>query len=464
MTICLAMLGISAEARKVKGTVTSEGKGLSKVIVTDGQSFTQTKKNGTFSFEIADSAEFVYIITPAGYTADWSKGSPEFYKKAENNNNFSFELIKTGDPDDVYNIIAVGDPQPRSDAHFEEFADRPLNDICATVKELDGQTVGIALGDICYDVLPLQKRWKEEIVRTKIPFYPSIGNHDHDKAFQNDAQSPHAYKANFGPTNYAFFIGKDLVIILDNIIYHSRSGYKEGYTDEIIEWVGGLMEYVGKYADVYVAQHSPLNGRNHRTKNYGPNIINCDKLISLLSEHKVTFLSGHNHVSGFFQYNEDMIEHNIAAICGTWWDAYHCTDGSPRGYKVFTKKDDCLTWYYKAIDKGPDFQYEVFNVGTTTLNPECLVVNVWDYDPEWKVEWIEDGKPMGNMEQVWEYNPLHTAEITAKYERLGRPVSDYKKTGMARHYFAAKPSEGAKEITIVITNRFGKTWKKTIKL
>ena len=35
------MLGISAEARKVKGTVTSEGKGLSEVIVTDGQTFTQ---------------------------------------------------------------------------------------------------------------------------------------------------------------------------------------------------------------------------------------------------------------------------------------------------------------------------------------------------------------------------------------------------------------------------------------
>ena len=74
------MLGISAEARKVKGTVTSEGKGLSEVIVTDGQTFTQTKKNGSFSFEIADSAEFVYIITPAGYAANWSTGSPQFYK------------------------------------------------------------------------------------------------------------------------------------------------------------------------------------------------------------------------------------------------------------------------------------------------------------------------------------------------------------------------------------------------
>lgn len=159
-----------------------------------------------------------------------------------------------GDGTRKYNIIAVGDPQPRSDAHFKEFADRPLKDLCRTVSKLEGETVGIVLGDICYDVLPLQKRWKEEIVRTGIPFYPCVGNHDHDRAFEDDALSIHAYRSNFGPENYAFFIGKDLVIVLDDIIYYSRSGY------------------------------------------------------------------------------------NVAAICGTWWDTYHCTDGTPRGYKVFTKE------------------------------------------------------------------------------------------------------------------------------
>ena len=453
------MLGISAEARKVKGTVTSEGKGLSEVIVTDGQTFTQTKKNGSFSFEIADSAEFVYIITPAGYAADWSTGSPQFYRAAKDTDKFSFDLIKVGDPNGVYNIIGVGDPQPRSDAHFEEFAGRPLNDLCKTVEELEGQTVGIVLGDICYDVLPLQKRWKEEIVRTKIPFYPSIGNHDHDKAFQNDAQAPHAYKANFGPTNYAFFIGKDLVIILDNIIYHSRSSYKEGYTDEIIEWVDGLMEYVDDEADIYVGQHSPLNGRNNLKM-----VINHEKMLDLLSGHKVTFLSGHNHINGIFEYAPGVMEHNIAAICGTWWDTYHCTDGTPRGYKVFTKKDGELTWYYKSIDKDKDFQYEVFMPGTTKLHPEHLVISVWDIDPLWTVEWLEDGKEMGKMEQVEEYSPFHIQELAKRYEGTGRQPSAHKHTRAVTHHFAAKPAEGAKEITIVITNRFGKTWKETIKL
>ena len=72
----------AADARKVTGSVVSGEEKLSGVIVTDGVNFTQTKKNGKFSFEIKDDAEFVYIVTPAGYAADWSTGVPAFYQKA----------------------------------------------------------------------------------------------------------------------------------------------------------------------------------------------------------------------------------------------------------------------------------------------------------------------------------------------------------------------------------------------
>ena len=463
-TICIAVLGLSAEAKKVKGTVKCEGKGLSEVLVTDGQTFTKTKKNGSFSFEIADSAEFVYIITPSGYTADWSKGSPEFYKNAKDTEFFSFDILKTGETDKEYNIIAVGDPQPKKDTHFEEFIGKPLDDICRTISTLSTPTIGIVLGDICYDVFHLQKRWKEEIVRTGIPFYPVIGNHDHDKKIDNDTESTHSYIKYFGPENYAFFIGKDLVIVLDNIIYRNNNKYKEGYTNEVIAWVSGLLKLVPENCDIVIAQHSALNGRWHRTLNINPSTVNCDKMIELLKGHNVTFLSGHNHVHGNFQYAENLYEHNVAAICGTWWDTYHCTDGTPRGYKVLTKKDNSLTWYYKTIDRDADFQYEVFMPGTTRNHPDCLIVNVWDYDPEWKIEWSEDGRPMGKMEQIEEYSPFHTAEIIAKYEGTDQKIPIHKQTGLANHYFAAKPSGDAKEITIQIQNRFGKTWKETIKL
>ena len=457
--ICLIAICFSAEARKVKGDVKCNGKGISSVIVTDGKSFTKTKGNGRFSLEIDDKAEFVYIATPAGYSADWSNGSPEFYRRTEGTDYFSFDLIRTGDPGQTYNIIAVGDPQPRSDEHFEEFAGRPLDDLVSTASSLEGQTVGIVLGDICYDVLPLQKRWKEEIVRTGIPFYPSVGNHDHDKAFENDTLAIHAYRQNFGPENYAFFIGKDLVIVLDDIIYHSRSGYKEGYTDAIIEWVRGLMGHVAADCDVYVAQHSPLNGRNNLKM-----VINHDRLLDILKGRKVTFISGHNHINGIFEYAPGVMEHNVAAICGTWWDTYHCTDGTPRGYKVFTKEDGRLSWYYKSIDRDKDFQYELFMPGTTKVNPECVVVNIWDYDPLWKVEWKEGNGPLMKMNQVEEYSPLHEAALKEKYKDSKRGPAKHKFTRKVKHFFAARPSGTAKEITIVITNRFGKVWEQNVKL
>jgi hypothetical protein len=193
-------------------------------------------------------------------------------------------------------------------------------------------------------------------------------------------------------------------------------------------------------------------------------IINHEKLLQILDGHTITFLSGHNHGSGRFDYAPGVTEHNIAAICGTWWEAYHCTDGTPRGYKVFSKKDGDLTWYYKSIDKDKDFQYEVFMPGTTQLHPESVVINVWDYDTQWNIEWWEDGKSMGKMEQVEEFSPIHTQEIKEKYAGAEKGPSSYKLTRKAKHYFAAKPSEGAKEIKIVIKNRFGKVWEERVQL
>ena len=180
MLFALCAFCFASNARTVTGSVKSGNKKLSGVIVTDGVDFTKTKSNGKFSLDIKDDAEFVYIVTPSGYAGDWSTGVPQFYQKAEGKDVFDFDLkqLKGGSS---YNLIAVGDPQPRKEKHFKEFAGVPLNDMCEHIASLENQTVGIVLGDICFDVLPLQESWKKEIPRTGIPFYPIIGNHDHDK-------------------------------------------------------------------------------------------------------------------------------------------------------------------------------------------------------------------------------------------------------------------------------------------
>ena len=458
--ICLLSLAcMVSEARTVTGKVISGRKKLSGVLVTDGRSFAQTDRKGTFSLEVCDSADFVYIITPSGYTADWSEGSPAFYRKVEGQSYFEFDLVDTGDTSSGYNLIAVGDPQPRSEEHFNEFADVPLGDIRQCASGMTAPVVGIALGDISHDKYHLMKNWKETMGAVELPFYPVIGNHDHNRKFNGDDIASVTYEESFGPADYAFFLGDDVVIVLDNIIYHSRSGYELGYTERILEWVSKLMDYVPAESDIYVAQHSPLNGRH-----YAGMITNHDVLLDLLKGHKVTFISGHNHTNGVFEYAPDVMEHNVAAICGTWWDVYHCTDGTPRGYKIFTKEDGELSWYYKSISRDRDFQYEIYMPGQTTLNPESVVVNVWDYDPQWTLEWYEDGRPMGRMTQVEEYSPLHAESLRLKYEQLGKEPADYRLTRKSLHYFAATPSLEAKSVQIVIKDRFGNIWNEDISI
>ena len=51
MLLTFGAVCLSAEARKVTGSVVSGEEKLSGVIVTDGKNFTQTNKKGKFSFE-----------------------------------------------------------------------------------------------------------------------------------------------------------------------------------------------------------------------------------------------------------------------------------------------------------------------------------------------------------------------------------------------------------------------------
>lgn len=440
----------AVHARVVTGTVSSGKQKLSGVLVSDGTNFTKTNRSGKFTFSIEDDAAFVYIITPSGYAGEWSSGVPAFYQPVQDKNEFAFDLVRL-QQSDTYHIIAVGDPQPRMPEQFEKFAGQPLDDMVSTAASLKNMTVGIALGDICFDRFDLMERWKPAIVKTGIPFYTAVGNHDHDREFTDDKNSIKKYREMLGPENYALFLGKDIMIVLDNIIYDGgRSNYDEGYTDAVIDWVEKLMKYVPADADIYVAQHSPLNGRLNRKM-----VVNYDKMLKALEGHEVLFISGHNHINGNFEYAENVREHNVSAICGTWWETYYSKDGTPSGYKVYTKADDHLTWYFKSLGHDKDYQFDVYLPGTCRLNPESFVVNVWDYDPCWRVEWYEDGVYMGIMQQVQEYCPAHEAELKAIYEPQGKMPSEYKRTVTASHYFAERPGDGTQEIMVKVTDRFG---------
>ena len=453
--LAFASVFVAAQARKVTGSVMCGETKLEGVIVTDGEHFTRTARNGKFAFDINDNAEFVYIVTPSGYVADWQSGVPAFYKSAPGVSKFDFALQRTAGGND-YNIIAIADPQTYSDEHFAEFAGKPMADLCKTAQDLGGVTVGLSLGDISWDRIEILDMYKKEIVRTGVPFYPVVGNHDNEAYVQGDNEAAAAYRSKMGPENYAFCLGKDVVIVLDNIIYDTNFKMALGYTDQVIAWVKGLLKEIPSTSEIYVAQHVPMGRSNRKLQNQ-------DALISMLRGRKVTVLSGHMHTNSIRELEKNMTEHNVAGLCGAWWETQHCTDGTPRGYKVFTKHADRLSWYYKPIGFSKKHIAEAFGLGMAPLHPNSVVVNVWDWDPQWKVEWYEDGKPMGKMDQVREICPVFDDEINAAYEGRGE-IPGWKQARPSGHNFAATPSRYAKKVTIVVESRFGQKWTQTIDL
>lgn len=449
LTLTLALLALcsfGAEARKVSGTVACGGSGIKDVIVTDGTHFTTTGRKGTYKLEISDDARFVFVVTPKGFTADYSSGTTRYYQSVSAQKSvYDFTLKAAANTND-YKLFAVSDPQLKTEEHFEQFRAEPLAVLAKDVDKAvaEGYNVAVvSLGDEGWDNLPLMEKYQNEMKRIKAPVYNIMGNHDFDR-YKQGLENQLGFEERFGPANYAFFLGSDLVICLKDIIYDTDKKYDEGYTKEEIRFVKRLLKKVSKKTHVYICQHSPVYILSDYFKGENPWIQNSRKMLRAVKGHKVDFISGHTHVFNNFQYRKKVYEHNIASICGAFWNSIYCQDGTPRGYLVLSGNKGYNEWKYRTIDFAENHQMEVFGLGECPEYPESIVANIWDYDEEWAVVWYQDGKKMGGMTQVKATSPKATA--------LGNALIN-------NHFFAVTPSEDAQVVTIVASNRFGDEWR-----
>ncbi|PIQ22524.1 MAG: metallophosphoesterase, partial [Cytophagales bacterium CG18_big_fil_WC_8_21_14_2_50_42_9] len=147
------------------------------------------------------------------------------------------------------------------------------------------------------------------------------------------------------------------------------------------------------------------------------------------------------------------------AVCGAWWTGPICTDGTPNGYGVYEVKGSDLKWYYKSVGKDRNHQFRIYPKGSVADRPDEIVVNVWNWDPEWKVNWFENGKSQGNMKQEVGLDPLSVQlhagdQLPAKHKFVDPTLTD--------HLFYAKPAAGTKEIKIEVTDRFGQVYTDTL--
>lgn len=460
---------LSAGYTRVKGKVHSKGKGIAGVAVTDGTVITLTDKDGNYAFDALPESEFIYISTPSGYAFPTENGIARFYQRLNTADHFTadFSLEKLDVNDDQHYFVVWADTQMISKADVELLKSQSVPDLVNLVKSYPSKSLfhGIGCGDLVWDKFELFQDYKEAIAATGITFFNVIGNHDMDLDARTDEMSSKTFKQQFGPTYYSFNRGAIHYVVLDDVFFIGTGKQYIGYiTENQLRWLEQDLKNVKPGSTVVVSLHIPTNTgaarRNQKEAELGSVVANRKQLYKILSAFKVHFMSGHTHFNDVWEEG-NMMEHNHGTVCGAWWTGPVCGDGTPNGYGVYEVKGSEVSWYYKSTGKPKDYQVKLFKKGALKEYPDEIVVNVWNYDSRWKVEWLEDGVEKGLMEQRVAFDPL-AVELYAGPELPKK--HKFVEPTLADHLFFAKPSPGAKKIEVRVTDRFGNIYKESILL
>ena len=141
-------------------------------------------------------------------------------------------------------------------------------------------------------------------------------------------------------------------------------------------------------------------------------------------------------------------------------------------------------WQYKATGKGTDYQFRTYDRNEIHITKDKyapkytgsefdsslwksassaneVYINVWNWDPAWKVEVTENGTPLSVSQLVnGELDPLHYIAYTAK--RYNSNATATFKTEKNYHLFKVTASSASSTLDIKVTDRFGNVYTETM--
>ena len=470
LSMMLCGVAFAAEAQTVsfefKGRVIdTKGRGIANVVVNDGIHFARTNSQGDWSLHSDTTrSKFVSIAVPAAYQLPRQEGLADgFYVSVRaltrNSNKHNFVLDPRTSIVDKFHYIAVSDPQVRNASDMKRWKQETVPDLIQTIDSLkqSREVVGATLGDLVFDNMALYDEYKNSLKNTGATFYQCIGNHDFDKRYQDlhnmavgtKVYGEMVYSHYFGPTDYSFNIGKAHIITLKNLNYVGGKRYIEALTGDQIAWLKKDLSYVPKGSLVILNMHAA--GWN-KVGGDG-NVRNAAELQEALKGYNVHVFCGHTHFFQNVEVTPSLYQHNIGAACGAWWAGWVNQCGAPNGYMVVDVDGNNVKWHYKATRRNFAYQFHLYGKGQFQSQSSFVVANVWDWDSACRVVWYQDGKPMGDMQQ-----------FTDADEERASQLKDRSKAVQTAHLFRAMPADGAKQIKVEFTNRFGDVYTQTINL
>lgn len=343
------------------------------------------------------------------------------------------------------------------------------------------------------------------------PVYQLPGNHDHHPDALTDNEAIALWRNTVGPNYYSYNIGPVHYIALDNIDFRNPTGelplaqcYNYAVTPEQMAWLKADLATVPHDTPVHLLAHAPFHARPKATagggETFGYKNDNLRQVIGLLKDFKdVRIFTGHTHIN-YAVINKDypgIKEYNTAAVCANWWwtgdttmsnGTHMCRDGSVGGWRVTETDGDATRSYFHSAGHGRDHQFRVYDVNASRITAKKfapnstnkaiarhigalakatpgsrwhersdsndIVINVFAYDPEWKVEALEDGRPL-KITRENGYDPLHLISVMMPRLNSGQKVTDGARPSLTSHLFRARTSSPDSKVEVRVTDPDG---------
>lgn len=504
--------------------ISSDGSPLEGVAVSDGIEVVTTDKNGQYRISSDKSKGYVFISVPGNYTVAASEGIPAIScpltLSANQIESHDFTLYPARN--DSYSLIIHADQHLANRTNdIQQFYETVVPDINATIKKRRAerrQVYSLSLGDISWEQFWTANRFGLKdaakcFVALDCQTFHSIGNHDNNPYISDDWLSSSIFRQNIAPTYYSFNIGKVHYIVLDNVIYNNPGAspsemgertYDRAISSEQLKWLkADLATISDKTTPLVVCGHVPflsaprLSGQTAVT---GRNLLNMAEFEQIVADFSnVTIFSGHYHRNSTVNspYAAGMKEYNVASLSGTlWWTGnkgyagnHICTDGSPGGYGILDVDGESMSYRYKSIGYEENYQFRVYDLNTVLIdkttvsniiyrekvkeyadvyftpnNNNEILVNVFNWGPEWKIEITEEGKKL-SVKRMTAKDPLHI--LSYECQRLSHgalpTATATLSTQNSIHFFKATASKVTSSVCVTVTDDTGQTYTQTIK-
>lgn len=330
-----------------------------------------------------------------------------------------------------------------------------------------------------------------------------------------DVLCPTFYSYNIGKVHFVVIDDIDYMSTVadsyDNkgaMVTDHRSEYANQIINDQIEWLKKDLSYVSQSTPIVLSTHAPvyrpvastLTGQSNKGA-YRVGLTSTlstssgtTELAKVLQGYKVHIFTGHTHKT--FCYDDingsGIFEHNGGSVCGDWWWCSHLTtginlapDGAPGGYTVMSVKGADFEWYYKSTGYPKEYQFRAYDMNevkkvitadamkstsgydkkktiadafVTEMNrygDNEVLLNIWNYDPEWEISVTENGKQL-DVTRIWGNDPLHICAKTMKRIDVIGYSEPY------NHFFKVKASDASSTLEIKVTDRFGNVYTETM--